>query len=306
MQHALKRWNQFWFEGNPYFTLSVFRLCLGFFIFLNFIYHLNHYSLRFTSEGLFDLELLQFYIQNQHHYLLEFIQEKYLGLAYGGLLVFSILMTFGIGGRLSLLGCFLCHAYLWQSSPLTATGPDRIIPFCLLYLMLTESNHYFSLSKNWSWNFWKPQDIVKRISQDLSQVGFRLMQIQICIVYFFAFVQKMRDPSWFSGEALWMIFQNTQLVSPAWQWLLQAPLFLAAMTYAVLLFEAYFPICVWFKQTRTISLWSGALFHLMATVFFAIPFFSIGMLICYLFFIPTETLEHWVLKKQNQIFSTAK
>jgi len=89
-----------------------------------------------------------------------------------------------------------------------------------------------------------------------------LMQAQMALIYLATLLLKLEDPSWIDGTALglsWQLpFYSREWIAP----LAGVPALVMAGTGATLLFEAGFPILVWWPRFRLWLLSLAALFHL--------------------------------------------
>jgi hypothetical protein len=168
-------------------------------------------------------------------------------------------------------------------------GPELIATFWLAYLGFIRHGRYFSIWNCWRARRWTPEAFVgwdkPRIAPDLlSAMGVRLLQIQLCVIYGFTGLEKLRGTAWWNGSAVWRVLGNAQLAPMDFGFLSRFTIPLALMTFATVLFEIYFPVMVWIPQTRKGWLALGLAFHLGAAFTMGLPFFSLLMIFSYLVF----------------------
>ena len=74
------------------------------------------------------------------------------------------------------------------------------------------------------------------ISANLAQ---RLIQVHMCVIYFFAGISKLQGPSWWSGEAMWRAFANLEYQSLDMTWLAWHPWLVNVMTHVSVMWEIF-------------------------------------------------------------------
>lgn len=113
-------------------------------------------------------------------------------------------------------------------------------------------------------------------------LGLRLIQLQIVIVYVTSVWHKLQSPAWRSGEALHLAMK-AQTVSRLPEGL-GSPAIERALTFGTLALEGLFFLVFW-RRLRPVFLVGGLLLHLTIEATFTVPMFSATMLISYLAFL---------------------
>jgi hypothetical protein len=170
-------------------------------------------------------------------------------------------------------------------------GADLIGALFLFYLSFTNCTDYFSLKNR----FFKPAQghSATYFPDQLSTVFFRLMQIQICVIYMYTGFEKLKGNTWWDGTALWTVFANPQFSAFNLIWLKNFPLFFVVGTFVTVVFEIYFPAMVMNKKTRSYWLWTGVFFHLAIGITLGLMTFALIMISTYFLFIDRLTLRQW-------------
>lgn len=170
-------------------------------------------------------------------------------------------------------------------------GADVIGALFLFYLSFTNCSDYFSIkniffknNKNHNPNYFPDQ---------ISTVFFRLMQIQICVIYMYTGFEKLKGNTWWDGTALWTVFANPQFNGFDLIWLKNFPLFFAVGTFVTLIFEIYFPAMIINKKTRPYWLMAGLFFHLAIGITLGLMTFTLVMVSTYFLFIDRLILRQW-------------
>jgi hypothetical protein len=122
----------------------------------------------------------------------------------------------------------------------------------------------------------------------VSNWGRRLIQLQLCYIYWYAFLAKLGSARWREGLALRDVLSSPLYAE--WPGYLH-PLLAMPLSYSSLLFEGLFPILVWKSKWRTRALLAGVVFHLGIEIFLKIPAFSVAMLSGYALFLRDAEAE---------------
>jgi hypothetical protein len=218
-----------------------------------------------------------------------------------GLLIFCLFLLFlGIGNRLfTLFTWFLCLGFM-QRNFFVAYGADLIGSLWLFYLSWTKHNVRWSIL-----NYYRPERIKNIKSDLLSNAGFRMIQLQICVIYAYTGIQKLKGASWWDGTSLWTVLGSSQMAIWDFQWASNFPIIIAILVFCTLFFEIYFPFLVWNKTTRGSVLFFGLLFHGSIAVAMGIWSFSTIMISSYLLFIENLEDKIVVLKKHYSSISNS-
>ena len=84
--------------------------------------------------------------------------------------------------------------------------------------------------------------------------SYRLFQVQLCAVYFFSGLAKAGKVDWQNGQAMDIVFRQTDSWMRLDLGLADYPALTALLTTTTLLFElVFFPLLVWFRSTTVDS-----------------------------------------------------
>ncbi|RYZ64298.1 MAG: hypothetical protein EOP05_22265 [Proteobacteria bacterium] len=129
------------------------------------------------------------------------------------------------------------------------------------------------------------------LSQLASSASVRLLQIQLCLIYAYTGLEKMKGPTWWDGTAVWTVLGNRQLFSFDISWVRNAPLLIALMTFGTVFFEIYFAALVWIPKVRKWILSLGVMMHTGIALSMGLFYFSLGMISTYFVFLKPAFLE---------------
>lgn len=284
------KWDQFWFTKNNLRFVSLFRFVLG-------ISLLAMYFIRFLDRDilLYENGLLGADLAKQ--YLPEFYQTTISWVPSTDTAVFYTNIVYLIGLLFWVLGLFdrsltwlllMLHLALMRRNFTVIYGADLIATFWLFYLSFIRHGRYFSMRNLWRDKTYDFKTFVgwsKEWSADfVSSMGTRLIQVQLCVIYAYTGLDKMKGASWWDGSAVWKVLGNAQLAPLDFSFVSHFPLFVAVTTFATVIFEVYFPFAVW-TQLRKPWLAVGLIFHGGAAFMMGLPFFSLVMVSSYLVFL---------------------
>ncbi len=122
---------------------------------------------------------------------------------------------------------------------------------------------------------------------------YRIFQVQLCIVYAMSGLAKAGKSDWQNGQAMEVVFAQTDSWMRFDVGLGDYPAFLALSTVAVLLWELVaFPVLVWIKGLRLWVLASGVLFHVSIIIICKVFIFSEVMILLYFAFLTENEIKH--------------
>lgn len=280
-------WNRFWFDAKDARLLAIIRVIMG--VTMLFMYVPRQFVAEdfYGAEGLIPpgaaLEIIPEFFRPWGYIFQGF--ETYAALIHLLFLLMIILFTLGIGGRLVSLFTWALHISFIHRNYAVVFGADLIGSIFLFYLAWT--NHFATLNYksllNWFRTKRKPE--FHYVPTDLiGSVFYRLLQIQLVVIYAYTGMEKLKGQSWWDGTALWTVMANSQMTIVDMSWTRHIPWVLVGMTFTTILFEIYFPVLIWFKRTRIYMMILGFSFHLGIAVLLGLWSFAIVMWLPYLLF----------------------
>lgn len=279
-----KLWSEFWFDSGDLFWLGAFRCLFACTLLVMYLIRLVDFDLFYSEKGMMTAEIAKAYFAEGMQPLIFIFPEstQLLMICYGVLVLLTVMLALGVIGRELTWLVFVLHLMFIQRNYTIVYGADSIATFWLLYLSLCRHNEHFNVLKK------RPFKKNSLYPDMFTSMGYRLVQIQLCVVYAYTGLEKIRGDQWWEGSALWYVMGNSQLVPMDLSFMQHVPWLIAVMTFATLMFEIYFPFAVLAPVTRWIWLAVGALMHLGTALFMGLPFFSLVMLSSYFLFLPEE------------------
>ncbi len=166
-------------------------------------------------------------------------------------------------------------------------GLDQMNVALLTYLTLGGAGRSWSLDQWWR-NRNTKRDGGKQWDDGFSvwtNIGTRLIQLQLCVIYWFAGTGKLQGVTWWNGEALWGAFASYQYQSIDMTWLHAYPEFLALATHLTIVWEISYVFLVWSPRTRPVVIAMAVIVHAGIAVFLGMMTFGTIMILANLAFI---------------------
>ncbi len=195
--------------------------------------------------------------------------------------VLSLVLSCLLGASICLLLGFLCRpaaVVTWglylavaKSGNLFSYGVDNFTLIGLFYQMIAPLPDRWS--RDWKWQ--------RRSVTDPARLGFhlRVLQIHLCLIYFFGGITKAVGPGWWNGASLWLALSDPPFDLVPLSFLLRLRALLPAMGILVCALETGYPVFIWWRKTRTPCLAAVLGMHLMIGLTMGLYLFSLVMII---------------------------
>ncbi len=292
----VERWNRFWLEEGPTFGIGLFRVLFAYCLWREI--ETTHSKSTMALEGggfhLPYLDIIPLMSESTYQWLhsLEY--------------VFVALLALGLFHRISCGALVALQGWVFFADQLNFRNHPYIFVLITFLLMFSHADEAVTLKhwlrrlvleRRWSLEgFWGPK-------RPLTLQ--RLIQLQVCISYFYAGVHKINS-GFLKGEVLgdnlrdtvkdWGGLFETVLGTRISEWLqellISEPSLIGAAV-ATLLLELLLPVFLWVRRYRTAAMIVGIGFHLFIATLMNIRTFSAAMIGSYLLFLDPETaLRH--------------
>ncbi|PYK44839.1 MAG: hypothetical protein DME53_06920 [Verrucomicrobia bacterium] len=198
-------------------------------------------------------------------------EETVLLLAWLGLFVSGCALLVGVGCRFSAIAAWVLHLCAAKSGGFLSYGMDNFMTIGLFYLMLSPLPDRLSLD-------WRLRNLRPKNPQLL---GFwrRVLQLHLCIIYFFSGLTKWLGSGWWDGSNVWraLIRPPFNVIDP--EILVRWKDFLPLAGILVCLLESGYPFFIWSSRTRKIWLLGVCAMHLLIGVAMRMYLFSLVMIV---------------------------
>ena len=307
-------WERFWFSRVDPTLVGVLRILTG----LMLLYTHAVWGLRlhefFGSHSWTSPGLVQQLHDSQFAFsYLWWVNDDWLVATH--LLAFLVLLAFtcGLFTRITSVLTFVVLVSYANRAPAALFGLDQINAMLTLYLAigyLATPPESRSLSlDHWRWTRRRaaqgtlPNTLHGPPPSAGANFALRLIQVHMCVIYFFAGISKLRGDAWWDGEAMMLAFSNEEYQSIDMLWTAGHPWLLSIMTHTTVLWEVSFPFLIWRPRWRPLMLLVGCLLHLGIGAFLGMWTFGLIMIVGYSSFVPTSLVasvaKRWIGKRSD-------
>src|SRR5438445_1470641 len=280
-----KRLSEFLFPAETDNWLAALRLGLGLQITLYSLSLRNdwNYLLSGTNNGLINRNLVEALLSVESHlvprlgWLAAFgahadLNEKtVLSAAWICLLAAGCGLLVGLACRVSAVLAWFLHLCAAKSGGFVSYGVDNFMTIGLFYLMLSPLPDRNSL--DWRLRRSRPKNP--------QLLGFwrRVLQLHLCVIYFFSGLTKCLGSGWWDGSNVWraLIRPPFNVIDP--EILVRWKDFLPLAGILVCLLESGYPFFIWSSRTRKIWLLGVCAMHLLIGVAMRMYLFSLVMIV---------------------------
>jgi hypothetical protein len=288
-----QQWETFWFTPADPTLLGVIRVLTG----LMLVYTHAVWGLAlgdfFGPAGWLSADLVRALQRGEYAYSFWWwVPTAWMWPAYAASLLVLALFTLGLWTRVtSVLALAVTISYA-QRVPAALFGLDQINVILTLYLAIGPSGQAVSLDR------WLARRRGKVAGAAAPSVGAnlaqRLIQVHMCVVYFFAGISKLQGPAWWNGQAMWRALANLEYQSADLTWLAWHPWLLNLATHFCVLWELSFCVLIWSRLWRPLVLAGALALHLGIGAFLGMWTFGLIMLIGCASFLPNEWVRQFV------------
>lgn len=277
IEELWNHWCSFWFECDGRKQLALFRPALALLMFYFSMSKSFDLQVFYSDSGIMPLSVLELIPGSSFRVsiLKHFTQPGFLVVLQGVFLLSLALLALNIQPRWTAICAYFIHVTYLNRNLAGVYGADTVSTFFLFYLCFAD--------------FRGPSTPRKRDLQAiLGSISYRLSQLQLCIIYAYAGLDKARGGSWWGGDAMWYVLANHQLAHIPFDWISHFPVLIVLLTHGTLFWEIYFPILVWIRQVRYPVLLFGVVLHLGIIIAMGLKSFGILMILPYLLFLRDE------------------
>jgi hypothetical protein len=212
----------------------------------------------------------------------------------GGItLAAAILLTLGVATPLAALVALVGFLSAVNRAPLNVFGFDDTLGLLLIPLALGPAGRRLSVDAAFGLTGGNGSAAggAGEGASVRANVALRLIQLHLCVVYFFSGCGKLLGASWWEGTALWGAIANDQYRTLDLTGLARHPLVVNALTLATLFWEFTYPALIWPRLTRRLALAMAVFVHLGIGMAMGMMEFGLAMITANLAFVPAATLR---------------
>jgi hypothetical protein len=210
-------------------------------------------------------------------------------------LLAGVALTAGASPRIAAVVLLVGIIAFTRRDPYVLNSGDILLRVLAVYLIFAPSG------ESLSWDRWRRDRAHFWEFPERAPWAMRMLQVQLSVIYLAAVWAKLQGDVWRNGTALSFALRMTdQLRVPNPGFVAGSPLLVEWLTFGTLLVELSIGLFVWNRRARWWVLGAGFLMHLGIEIFIMVGFFSIGMWVLYLVFLPPERTERTVLALRDR------
>ena len=285
--NPLRAWNRFWFAPVSARPLGVFRIVFGLLILANLALVACDLDFWYTDAGLMQGDEAAVTAGPLRPSFFTHYQDP-LSVRVGLGLVAGTAVLFTLGWRTRIVSVLLWIGMLsfYNRNLLTNCGPDQVMMITTFYLMLAPCGAAYSLDAR------RAARVRGTLAEPLILPwAQRLMQLQLCLIYFVTAFLKSTGKMWANGTALHPILFNHEVGMLDFEWLAAHTLVINFMAHAALLLEFALVFFLWFRPTRRWVALLGVALHVGIWPLVNVPLFGEQMTSLYILFLAPDELS---------------
>jgi hypothetical protein len=293
ISQLLVYWNAFWFSERDLRPLAAMRILLvGTFAYLYIVrglFNMHYFNGQWMVSREKALELIHPLTRPPFQWF--FWPDAWAGSVHLVYVILLLLILLGLAVRPMIFLAWVLHIGFIHRNYSVVYGADMIGSIFLLYLSFTQCCDVWTLKKK----LFKFKEKIKS-TDALNSAFYRVMQIQISVIYAFTGFEKLKGGSWWDGTALWSVFGNPQLVTFDMTFMRMFPVLISVLTFTTIIYEIYWPAAV-LSRARKPWLLAGLAFHIGIGFLLNIWAFSFVMLSTYFLFLNFDQIPQSFYKR---------
>lgn len=278
-RETVRGWNYFWFNPTDPATLCLIRILAGtMLLYTHAVWTLGLNDFFGPHSWISPQAAATFHREGYAWSFFWWIESPTLlwTVHLVGLAIFAM-FALGLYSRVvAVLSYLLTVAYV-NRVPGALFGLDQINALLAMYLMIGPSGARYSLDR-WLARRRAGGQLPEVAPSISANISIRLIQLHMCVIYFFAGISKLMGPSWWEGTALWGAFANLEYQSLDMLWLVHYPILINILTQVSLLWELTYWALVWPRWTRPIVIALAVPLHLGIAICMGMVTFGLVML----------------------------
>ena len=275
-------WTAFWFTPSSPVLLGVLRILVGSLLaWSNFVWLLDQEGF-FSPSGWQSTGNVWRLNDQPWHWSWYFLTQTTTAIQLLALvsLLAALLLTVGCATRPAACVALAGYVSAVNRAPLNTFGFDDVVGIMLVPLIIGTAGACLSV------------DSVFRKKQPSpnteTTIALRLIQVHLCILYFFSGCGKLLGASWWEGTALWGAVANVQYRTIDLTFLAWHPLLINALTLGTLFWEVSYAALIWPRLTRPLVLLMAVFVHVGIGLTMGMMEFGLAMLIANMAFLSPD------------------
>jgi hypothetical protein len=254
---------------------AIIRVALSIYMLVIMISHLRERGFLWGNNGVFRYEVFTLMLKARHTFSLYALSpnENFSLYVYVCGILISALFLLGVYTRVTSVLFFIFTWSLYQRNLFIMDGGDNLLYLLAFWLMFVESGKYLSIISRTelAYNY--------TIRSVIHNFGVAAIVAQVMILYATSAISKLTGPLWQNGTAIYYILRVDEFnLSPIAHILWDNAVILTCVTYSIILFQALWPILIWYKYTKPLMVIGAITMHVSIAYFMGLTWFSFVMI----------------------------
>lgn len=289
---AYQAWHNFWFRPADTLTLGIMRLLTGGMLVYNLLVWSLDLQAFFGSNGLQPVDVIEkFHGAGRGYSFLFSVPDEWLTTVHWTCVAIAVMFCLGIGTRVTAILAWAITISYSQRVPVANFGLDQILGLLCMYLAIGPSGDSLSVD---AWLRHRRVPLLPRPPKASARMTLRLIQIHVCIIYFWAGFAKLKGDSWWTGEAMWQVIANQEYQTLDLTWMASVPWLPYLIAHITVAWEVFFCVLVWVPALRPLMLLMGTLMHVGIGAFMGMWTFGLIMTFAYFSFSDADKWRRWL------------
>lgn len=287
----MKAFGRWWFGYGSPVEMGLFRLVMGFWIFVNQLMVGWDFDYWFTERGFVPVSVNAQYLESipRLNLIAGVTDSRITLMFYIAITIAAFTTCIGLWTRVSSIVLALGIISLHHRNAMILHGGDLVIRMGAIYIALAPSGAACSVDR--LIKLWRGQ--APKIPELVSLWPQRLVQYQVGLVYFTTVWHKWFGTYWRDGTATWYPLHLHEFDRFWLPDFMREGIMIPITTYGTLAAELSMCTLVFFKPWRKWALMAAVGMHLFIEYAMNIPLFSFLMITTYLAFFEGDEISAW-------------
>jgi len=286
-------WNRFWFSPSDPATLGLIRILAGAMLFYTHLIWSLDLNGFMGQQGWINTDTiakLPEYSPFRWSYFFWIHSPTLMWAVHIAALVVFALLTIGLFSRTMSVLAFLAAVSYANRASLAQFGLDDVNCMLALYLMVGPCGAAYSVDR---WLKRRKAGGQLPIEPSIgANIAIRLLQLNLCVEYFFSGMGKAQGAPWWNGDAILMVTGMYEYQSWDITWLIHYRFWAEILAHLTVFWELSYCALVWPRLLRPIIIAIGIGMHLGIGLFLGMWTFGLAMIIANLSFV-----SPWVVRR---------
>ncbi len=177
----------------------------------------------------------------------------------------------------------------------------------IIHSALVASSYSFSYGADYMISFSLFINVLLCVDSKYNKIMYsfaiRLLQLQLCIIYFFSGLGKAMGNNWYTGDAIWYLISTYTNLNILTAFIAtKIPVVFQIISLSVVFFELFYPVLIYNRKLKNVTLFYIIITHIIIILIINLYTFGIVMIILNIIaFQPKLILELKFLKRNEYI-----